>query len=126
MAKYKIESMKGGKGKLFWHIHHTTLLEKARLPIQKRVNYIKHTKPTHEAPARLACLKPVKRPDLLPLEIRRAFKSRTSELRALVMEAGTLLDCPELFRKVMARHRKEYPKCNCSLSGRINFKNPLR
>jgi hypothetical protein len=55
-----------------WHVHHRTLVEPLTEPIEKRVAYIRATKPQTEIETRLRLLKPVK--GSLPAELIEAWK----------------------------------------------------
>jgi len=59
--------------KLFWHIHHDTLIESLTEPLKVRIAYIKKEKSEDEIKLRLKLLKPVK--GKLPMEVIKARKA---------------------------------------------------
>jgi len=89
--------MSAFKSKPYWLIHHQTLLEWTDEPIRYRRDYVRQTKRSYEIPIRLKWMKPVKRPDLLPKKV---VKNRASYDSV----RGN-------WRKIVARHKKEYPGC---------------
>ena len=108
------------KPKLYWHIHHRSLLEPATEPIRNRIKFIREEKYASEVPIRLECLKPVKRPDLLPREVRLA----AAKLGPNDWDASWCVFADTTrrhFKRIMARHRKEYPKCTCDPHGQLIF-----
>ena len=62
------------KPKLYWHIHHDTLLEKTS-NIQERIDYIKAEKAEAEIPLRLKLMTPVLHPEKLPARFRKASEA---------------------------------------------------
>ncbi len=119
-AKTKFSMKKPKKHKLYWHIHHGVLLEIATEPIANRIKFIKQEKRSVEVPTRLKCLKPVKRPHLLPKPLMEAARRLgESESAAAYVVFFDLVKAN--FNEVMARHRKEYPKCTCDQQGRLIF-----
>jgi len=111
--------MKTKKPKLYWHIHHELLLEDAVKPVSERRDYIRRRKPEIEVPTRLKCLKPVKRPDLIPAALRKKLQGICGEY----FEGHDILRRTNLrhLKVLMARHRKEYPKCTCDEHGHLVF-----
>lgn len=83
--------------KPYWLIHHRILIEWTVEPISIRRQYVRRVKAYKEIPIRLKWMKPVKRPDLLPKEV--------------VKKQGSWKSLRGNWRKIVARHKKEYPGC---------------
>ena len=56
-------------GTLFWAVHHDRIVEPLCDPLVDRLEYVLQNKPSFELPVRLAAIRPVKHPELLPKEL---------------------------------------------------------
>lgn len=99
------------KVKLYWWMHHAKVIEETVNPSGRR-DYIVDNKPPHEVDNRLRAMKPVKRPDLLPLPIRREWKrAQRGESHALTFACQQCnKTTSKFYPQLIRRNRKEYPK----------------
>ena len=56
-------------GTLFWAVHHDRIVEPLCDPLVDRLEYVLQNKLSFELPTRLAAIRPVKHPELLPKEL---------------------------------------------------------
>ena len=117
----KLKNQLPKRYRLYWHIHHRDLMESTH-GIRERRRFIRKYKHKSEVPVRLKRMKIVKRPDLLPVTIFRwAKKGMTIQINGYWAEDSMPKISKNLFKRIMLRHRKEYPGCRCDEAGGLVF-----
>ena len=104
--------MATNKPKLYWHIHHDTLLEKTS-NIQERIDYIKEEKPEAEIPLRLKLMTPVLHPEKLPARFQKAWEDYTKAEEAYTKAREAYTKAEEAYDKAREAYdkvRKAYYK----------------
>ena len=97
------------KGKMYWHVHHDTLLEWCWSAKERR-EYIRRNKPEDEIAIRLKLMKPVK--GKLPKEFIEADKKRVEADKKWVEADKKWV---EAYRKHFATIKKLHDReCGCS------------
>lgn len=95
-AKAKVTAPVKTKGLWAWHVHHETLVELLREPIENRIAYIKSNKPKSEQATRLRLLRVVKD--------QKAIAPAQAAYNAAIASA-------EVSSGLAALHKKECKRC---------------
>ena len=102
--------MATNKPKLYWHIHHDTLLEKTS-NIQERIDYIKEEKPEAEIPLRLKLMTPVLHPEKLPARFQKAWEAYDKAEEASAKAWKAYLKAREACNKALKAYIKASEDC---------------
>ncbi len=116
-------------GKLYWWIHHGTIVEVLSESIEIRIWYVQRQKLESEIPTRLAAMKPVKHPSQFPIRMRQIFQKHQRLVRKNIWNSALCEALVNLTRyhwhRLYRQYRREYPDApRATRKYGLDFSNP--